>query len=135
MTHKRSATLYLKNAERTVVLIASLVAILPLWQIYSEADERKLDRAANFVLAYSVCSEFQEAHAAEVEALVDAEDGITLPIGSEGIVFEPDGNFDAAILQEFQDKVNDTMKQYSEQIANECNYIARINRPEITVRQ
>ncbi len=41
--------------ERVVVTVAALAAMFPIWQYSTEARDRELDRAANFVLAYRAC--------------------------------------------------------------------------------
>lgn len=41
--------------ERVVVTVAALAAMFPMWQYSTEARDRELDRAANFVLAYRAC--------------------------------------------------------------------------------
>lgn len=57
----------LKVIERTAVLVAALAALVPLWQFYDEAEDRKVDRAANFILAYSICAEKGISTRSEVE--------------------------------------------------------------------
>ena len=49
-----------KLIERTVVIIATLAAIFPLYQWYSEADDRRVDRVATLVMAGQACNEALE---------------------------------------------------------------------------
>ena len=46
---------WLKALERVVIIIAAFAAVFPLYQFYSEADDRRLDRASNFILAHAAC--------------------------------------------------------------------------------
>lgn len=73
---RTSALTALKVLERFAVLSAAFAAMFPFWQYYSEAGDRRVDRAANFILAQRACSGFF----AEIE--VDESSGVVMAEGS-----------------------------------------------------
>lgn len=48
---------WLKTVERIIVIVAGVAAILPLWQFWSEAGQRELERNSTFILAHQACQE------------------------------------------------------------------------------
>lgn len=44
-----------EKLEKTVVIIAAVLAIFPLIQYWSEADDRRLNREATLMVAYMSC--------------------------------------------------------------------------------
>lgn len=52
-----SFSFWLKTVERIIVIVAGIAAILPLWQFWSEAGQRELERNSIFILAHQACQE------------------------------------------------------------------------------
>lgn len=48
----------LEAVERVVVIVAAFAALLPIYQWYSEADARRLDRISTFATAGQACYEW-----------------------------------------------------------------------------
>ena len=93
----------LKVLERCAVLIAALAALFPMWQFYSEAQDRRIDRAANFILAQQTC----DAFFSERERIAD--DRLAKGLPSES----------SAAIQS---------GEMSKGITVECEYIEELNR-------
>ncbi|MEO9649352.1 MAG: hypothetical protein ABJ360_09540 [Roseobacter sp.] len=49
---------YLEHIERAIIAVASIAALFPLYQWYSESDAREFDRAVNLVASGAVCEEW-----------------------------------------------------------------------------
>lgn len=49
---------FLLGAERIIITLAACAAIVPLVQFYLEAQDRRIDRAANFILAHRACDSY-----------------------------------------------------------------------------
>ncbi len=49
---------WLKAIERIAITLAALAAILPMWQYYTEAGDRRLDRMTRVVQAHQACLDF-----------------------------------------------------------------------------
>lgn len=45
----------LKHAERIAVILAAIAAMFPLYQFWSEAEMRLLERRANYIQALHLC--------------------------------------------------------------------------------
>lgn len=80
-----------KFAEKGFVGGATLAALLPLWQWYSERDERRIERLSGFIGAGDTClkwlrSDLIEAlaseawHASQVEVAEDEVNLVPLPV-------------------------------------------------------
>lgn len=48
---------WLEALERVVVIVAACLAVLPLYQFWSEREDRSIDRASNFIVAFVNCAE------------------------------------------------------------------------------
>jgi hypothetical protein len=72
--------------ERTLVSVAALAALLPIWQFATETRDRELDRVANFVLAYRAC------------------------FGEDGVAIEDER------LEELTEEVNQHLAQVAEEV-------------------
>ncbi len=47
----------LRSIERLIIISAAVFAAFPLWQYFSEAPDRQLNRDATMILAYAACQD------------------------------------------------------------------------------
>lgn len=128
---------WLKNVERAIVIVASLAALVPLWQFYREQGERRLDRASNFILAYNACLDYSlsEADRLQQETIQfsglqgEADYSPPQPIIVEGSV----DSLDQSDFERFAPLTETIREALKETIERECDYITTINRPAIPI--
>jgi hypothetical protein len=126
---------WLLAVERLVLIVASLAAMVPLWQFYNEREDRALDRAANFISAYSVCLSIEEEIASpplpNLDGKVISLGPIQIP---EDMKFSDDLTEDQlaerkAILRRRIDTLISIRRERRNTINKRCDYITEINDP------
>lgn len=105
--------------ERFVIAVAAFVSIVPLVLYAWETQDRRIDRAANFISAYATCAELDRAAnedflSTDWEALAKGEDG------------EINAFIDA--LSTYASATDDLLKQLRQEIVVQCNYIKSVNK-------
>ena len=108
---------WLKHAERVIVSLAALAALFPLWQYWSERDDRREDRAANFVSAFAMCSE---------RYVTDGQGVYDLDITVDGVQYGP-------LPSPLPPRPNlDTARDLAaDEVAKLCGFIFAQNQPQL----
>lgn len=69
----------LERAERIAVIVAAIAALFPLYQFWSEAEMRLLERRSNYVQALALCAPLGDVVAETRKRVI--LDGIALGVG------------------------------------------------------
>ena len=128
---------WLLVAERIALTLAALTAILPMWQYYSEREDRRLDRAANFISAYKTCVDVKSGASltpslTSIDMSGDGTVDFTLSLNSE--TFAPMAP-DRTLTEVITDDINDQLRLLNEGISSHCRYIEAINQTEVDHRK
>lgn len=117
--------------ERTVLLFCAVLALLPLMQYYGERDDRRLDRAANFLIAYEAC---RKQDFGEQQWLFYAWSGIEPPEEFEAELDKIENELQS--LAEKRDpatlkaKLISDLTAINKEVFFQCIYIMKRNEPD-----